>query len=56
MIIGPKVNQNSLILGDYFFFSSILLHIRCVLSELKVQYMPGPNPWEIIIGMSNLEA
>ena len=32
MIIGPKVSQNSLILGNYFFFGSIFLHVRCVLS------------------------
>ena len=32
MIIGPKVSQNSLILGNYFFFSSIFLRIKCVLS------------------------
>ena len=54
MILGPEVSQNSLILGDYFFFSLIFLHIRCVSSQLKMQYMPGPNPWEIIIGLSNV--
>ena len=32
MTIGPKVSQNSLILGDHLFFSSHSLHIRCALS------------------------
>ena len=35
MIIGPKVKQNSLILGDYFIFSSIFFAYKMCLILTK---------------------